>query len=157
MENSLLREEDTQHGRYLTFALGQEAFGLEIIYVKEIVGLQPITPLPEAPDFVRGIINLRGRIIPVIDARLRFGKEHGAYTDRTCIVVVEIEGVSVGLIVDSVSEVLTIDDGSIVPPPALSGTRSGTIKAIGKVGNDVKLLVDCQRLLAGIDLAGCQA
>ena len=144
-------EEDTQRGRFLTFALGRESFGLEIIFIKEIVGLQPITPLPETPEYVMGIINLRGRIIPVIDARLRFGMEHSDYTDRTCIIVVENQDASMGLIVDSVSEVLTIDDSSVAPPPEYAtGTHAGIVKAIGKVGNDVKLLLDCQRLFAGV-------
>lgn len=151
MDNQLQFEEDTQHGRFLTFALGRESFGLEIIYIKEIVGLQPITPIPEAPQYVKGIINLRGRIIPVVDARLRFGMDHSDYTDRTCIIVVEYEGASVGLIVDGVSEVLSIEDGNIAPPPEfVSGGESSLVKAIGKVGNDVKLLLDCQKLFIGI-------
>lgn len=147
MESNLMLEEDTQHGRYLTFALGNESFGLEIIYVKEIVGMQPITQLPDVANYVRGIINLRGKIIPVIDMRLKFGKEEMAYNDRTCIIVIETQDVPVGLIVDHVSEVLTIDDGNIVPPPDYrSGAENRNIKAIGKVGTDVKLLLDCEKL-----------
>jgi len=147
MENQQLLEMDTQHGRYLTFALGQESFGLEITYVKEIVGLQPITPLPEAPDYHKGIINLRGLVIPVVDMRLKFGMEQGVYSDRTCIIIVSIADSSVGLIVDSVSEVLTVDDGDIVPPPDYGkGTGNRYIKAIGKVGSEVKLLLNCNTL-----------
>jgi purine-binding chemotaxis protein CheW len=147
LENNLVLEEDTQHGRYLTFALGHESFGLEISYVKEIVGMQPITELPEVPAYVKGIINLRGKIIPVIDMRLKFGKELNDYTDRTCIIVVDIQDISVGLIVDNVTEVLAIDDSNIVPPPsAKTGAYNETIKAIGKVGNDVKLLLNCDKL-----------
>jgi purine-binding chemotaxis protein CheW len=148
MENNQFTQEDTQHGRYLTFALGNEFFGLEISNVTEIVGVQPITLIPEVPDYVRGVINLRGKIIPVIDARMRFGREPVAYDDRTCIIVVDIEDICVGLIVDNVAEVITIDDANVVPPPDWrTGVQNHYIKAIGKVGNDVKLLLDCDKLI----------
>ncbi len=150
----LMQEEDTQHGRYLTFALGQESYGLEISYVKEIVGMQPITVLPEVPCEVKGIINLRGKIIPVIDMSLKFGKELSAYNDRTCIIVVDIRDISVGLIVDNVTEVLVIDDSEIVPPPPMkTGAHNEYIKAIGKTGNDVKLLLDCDKLFMVSELS----
>jgi purine-binding chemotaxis protein CheW len=145
--------EDTQYGRYLTFALGKESYGLEISYVKEIVGMQPVTELPEVPVCVKGIINLRGKIIPVIDMRIKFGKTAIDYNDRTCIIVIDVQDVSVGLIADRVSEVLSIDDSNIVPPPsANTGAGNDFIKAIGKVGNEVKLLVDCKRLFASNEL-----
>jgi purine-binding chemotaxis protein CheW len=153
MEAVQVMEEDTQHGRYLTFALGNEAFGIEISIVTEIVGVQPVTPIPEVPDYVKGVINLRGKIIPVIDIRARFGRESVEYTDRTCIVVVDIRDICVGLIVDNVSEVITIDDADIVPPPdRQTGAQNRYIKAIGKVGNDVKLLLDCDMLFHGSEL-----
>jgi purine-binding chemotaxis protein CheW len=153
MENPIEREEDTQHGRYLTFALGRESFGLEISYVKEIVGMQPITQMPEVPAYVKGIINLRGKIIPVIDMCVKFGKELNPYTDRTCIIVVDIQEISVGLIVDNVTEVLVIDDADIVPPPSMrTGAYNNYIKAIGKTGNDVKLLLDCEKLFSSEEL-----
>lgn len=153
MENNVPLEEDTQHGRYLTFALENESYGLEISYVKEIVGMQPITQLPEVSDYVKGIINLRGRIIPVIDVRIRFGKDHGEYSDRTCIIVVDIRDLSVGLIVDNVSEVLTIDDSNLVAPPDYrTGAQTHYIKAIGKVGTEVKLLLDCDKLFTSEEL-----
>lgn len=140
--------EDTQHGRFLTFKLGEEFFGLEISYVEEIVGMQPITQMPEVAAYVRGIINLRGRIIPVIDVRLKFDKETIPYDDRTCIIVVDIQDMPVGLIVDEVTEVLTIVDDNIVPPPlAKTGACKRYIKAIGKIGNDVKILLNCNKLL----------
>ncbi len=101
-------EEDSQKGKFLTFVLDKEEYGLEIRYVTEIIGLQVITLVPELPDYVKGIINLRGKIIPVIDVRMRFKKAMREYDDRTCIVVVEIKNISVGLIVDTVAEVLTI-------------------------------------------------
>jgi len=146
----LEEQEDTQHGRYLTFNLGEEVFGLEIRYVTEIIGMQPITKLPEVASYIKGIINLRGKIIPVIDMRLKFGKEPTAYTDRTCIVVIDTQEVIVGLIVDMVSEVITIEDADIVPPPDhRTGISNRYIQGIGKVNGEVKLLLDCKLLLDG--------
>lgn len=142
------QEEDTQKGKFLTFSLGKEFYGLEICYVTEIIGIQPITEVPELPQYVRGIINLRGKIIPVMDVRLRFKKPFREYNDRTCVVVVDIRDVSVGLIVDSVSEVLSIKDEDIVPPQELKAAQNRYIKGIGKVGTDIKLLLDCDRLLS---------
>ncbi len=141
-------EEDTQKDKYLTFSLGNEFYGIEIKYVTEIVGMQPITEVPELPEYIRGIINLRGKIIPVMDVRLRFKKPAREYNDRTCIIVVDIRDISIGLIIDSVSEVLSIPEGDIVSPPEFSkGYNNKYIKNIGKVGNDVKLILDCDKLL----------
>lgn len=144
--------EDTQKGRFLTFAIGKEVYGIEIKYVIEIINIQKITEVPELPDYLRGIINLRGKIIPVLDVRLRFKREPKEYNDRTCIIVVDIDEVSVGLIVDSVAEVLTITDNDIVPPPdSNTGFNNRYIKGVGKVGDDVKLLLDCSKLLSDED------
>jgi purine-binding chemotaxis protein CheW len=141
-------QEDTQKGKFLTFIIGQEVYGIEISYVTEIIGIQPITEVPEVPEYVKGIINLRGKIIPVIDVRLKFRKPAIEYNDRTCIVVVDIKEFSVGLIVDKVAEVLDIPDEGIVPPPAAqTGFHNRYIKGIGKIGNDVKLLLECEKLL----------
>ena len=126
-EDKINQEEDTQHGRFLTFALGKEVYGMEIKYVTEIIGMQGITVVPEVPIFVKGIINLRGKIIPVIDVRLKFKKEAIPYGDRTCIVVIDIDEVSVGLIVDLVTEVLTIPDEDIAPPPSSKTGIEATI------------------------------
>lgn len=145
--NEPFEEEDTQRGRFLTFVLGNEVYGIEIMYVTEIIGIQMITEIPELPDYIKGIINLRGKIIPVMDVRLRFKKEFREYNDRTCIIVVDMKEISVGLIVDSVSEVLSIHEEDIIPPPELNKYGNRYIKAIGKVGNDVKLLLDCEKLL----------
>ncbi|AKN31868.1 chemotaxis protein CheW [Clostridium carboxidivorans P7] len=140
--------EDTQKGRFLTFSVGKESYGIEIKYVKEIIGIQEITEVPELPDYVKGIINLRGKIIPVMDVRLRFKKEAKEYNDRTCIIVIDVEEISIGLIVDNVSEVLTIGEENIVPPPDLkTGFHNRYVKGIGKVGNEVKLLLDCEKVL----------
>ena len=140
--------EDTQRGKFLTFSVGKESYGIEIKYVTEIIGIQDITNVPELPEYLKGIINLRGKIIPVIDVRLRFRKEPKDYNDRTCIIVIDIKDISVGLIVDNVSEVLNIGDENIVPPPDVKiGFHSRYVRGIGKVGNEVKLLLDCDKLL----------
>ena len=141
-------EEDTQKDRYLTFSIGKESYGIEIKYVTEIVGLQAITEIPELPEYIKGIINLRGKIIPIMDIRLRFKKEPKEYNDRTCVIVIDVKDMSIGLIVDAVSEVLTILEENIVEPPKMNkGFNNRYIKNIGKVGNDVKLLLDCQLIL----------
>jgi purine-binding chemotaxis protein CheW len=146
-------EEDTQKGKFLTFSLGKEVYAIEIKFVTEIIGIQPITEVPELPAYVKGIINLRGKIIPVMDVRLRFKKEPAEYNDRTCIIVVEVRDISVGLIVDNVSEVLSISDENIVPPPDMNrGSENKYIKAIGKVGNDVKIILDCEKLMNDKDV-----
>jgi purine-binding chemotaxis protein CheW len=148
-EQSIINEEeDTQKDKFLTFTIGSEAYGLEIKYVTEIIGIQEITEVPELPEYIRGIINLRGKIIPVMDVRLRFKKPIREYNDRTCIIVVDIKEVSVGLIVDAVSEVMNIQEQNVVPPPDLNkGSSNKYIKGIGKVGSEVKLLLDCNKLL----------
>lgn len=154
IENIAEMEEDTLKDRYLTFSLDKEIYGIEVRYVTEIIGLQPITQIPELPEYVRGIINLRGRIIPVMDVRLRFNKMQGEYNDRTCIVVVDISDSLIGLIVDSVSEVITIPEQDIVDPPSMSnGFNNKYIKKIGKVGTEVRLLLDCEKLLTYDELA----
>ena len=141
--------EETLRGRFITFAVGREMYGIEIRYVTEIVGIQPITVLPETPEHIKGVINLRGEIIPVVDMRLKFKKEPKAYTDRTCIIVIDTKDISAGLIVDEVSEVLAIDDGDISPPPAFAQTNSGRyISGIGKVDGHVKILLNSQALFS---------
>lgn len=152
-ENSIKMEEDTLKDRFLTFSLGKDSYGIEVRYVTEIIVNQDVTQIPELPEYVRGIINLRGRIIPVIDVRLRFKKKFKEYDDRTCIIVVEIGDLSIGLIVDSVSEVITIPEQDVVVPPQTNkGFSNRYIKNIGKVGNDVKLLLDCEKLLSEDEL-----
>ncbi len=139
--------EDTQKEKYLTFLLDNESYGISINNVIEIIGIQPVTLVPELPDYIRGIINLRGKIIPVMDVRLRFKKAFREYNDRTCIIVVDINDLSIGLIVDSVSEVLVISDQDIMPPPNLNNVNNKYIKGIGKVGKEVKLILDCDELI----------
>lgn len=146
-------EEDTQKGKYLIFSIDDENYGIEIQYVTEIIGIQTITEVPGLPDYVKGIINLRGKIIPVMDVRLRFNKETREYNDRTCIIVVDIQGMSVGLIVDSVSEVVTINDSDISEVPHMNQSyKNRYVKNIGKIGNEVRLLLDCDKLLTDEDV-----
>jgi len=154
-----LDEQDTQKDQYLTFSIGSEFYGIEIKNVTEIIGIQSITQVPELPQYIKGIINLRGRVIPVMDVRLRFKMEPIEYNDRTCIIVVDMRDISIGLIVDSVYEVLSIAENDIVPTPEIYNVSNKYIQGIGKVGDDVKLLLDCDKLLndqeteaiAGID------
>lgn len=148
-EKIMEEEEDTQKGKYLTFLLGKEVYAIETKFVTEIIGIQPITEVPELPEYVKGIINLRGKIIPVMDVRLRFKKEPVDYNDRTCVIVIDVDNITVGLIVDNVSEVLSIPDENIVPLPEMNrGVDNKYIKAIGKVGNNVRLILDCEKLLS---------
>ena len=140
---------DTMKGRYLTFMLGEEVFGIEIRFVTEIIGIQPINSIPEAPEYIKGIINLRGKIFPVIDMRLKFKKPQEEYTDRTCIIVIETTALCVGLIVDRVAEVLTMSDSDIVPPPgSWAGAGKRYLSGIGKLDGQVKLLLDCEQLFS---------
>lgn len=145
---STQENEDTLKNMYLTFRLGKEDYGIEIRYVTEIVGMQKITEVPDMPVFVKGVVNLRGQVIPVLDMRLRFNMEAREYDERTCIVVVSISGMQVGLVVDTVDEVRNIDDAQISPPPKAAGASSAQyIQGMGKVGEQVIILLEGQRLL----------
>lgn len=143
-------ERDTQKGKYVTFKSGNEYFGLKIQYVNEIIVFQEITKIPESEDYIKGLINLRGKIIPVIDVRLRFKQEPFEYTDRTCIIVVNVKNIVVGLIVEKIAEVVEIQEENIIPSPSVGKadkSQNKYVYAIGKVGDKVKLLLDPDRLL----------
>lgn len=143
-------ERDTQKGKYVTFKSGDEYFGLKIQYVNEIIVFQEITKIPESENYIKGLINLRGKIIPVIDVRLRFKQEPFEYTDRTCIIVVNVKNIVVGLIVEQIAEVVEIQDENIIPSPSVGKadkSQNKYVYAIGKVGDQVKLLLDPDRLL----------
>ncbi|KUK65682.1 MAG: Response regulator receiver modulated CheW protein [Desulfotomaculum sp. 46_80] len=141
-------DEDTQEDKFLTFILSREEYGIEIRYVTEIVGIQNITQVPDMPGFIKGVINLRGKVIPVMDVRLRFDIEERPYDDRTCIVVININEQAVGLIVDRVSEVLDIPKTEIeLPPKIRRSERSNFIQGLGKVGDKVKILLNANKLL----------
>ena len=154
-------EEALRSQMFLTFMLGGESYGLAITAVTEIIGFQQITPVPDVPHYIRGIINLRGKVIPVMDVRARFGMEPRDYDARTCIIVVHIREASVGLIVDTVSEVVDIELSNIEAPPSMgssAGGGQGFMMGVGKVEDEVKLLLDAGRLLfddsiGGFDLA----
>ncbi|PCJ19087.1 MAG: chemotaxis protein CheW [Candidatus Cloacimonadota bacterium] len=141
-------EEDTQEGKFLTFKINNEDYGISIRYITEIIGIQKITPLPDLEGCVKGVINLRGKIIPVIDVRIKFGLSELDYHDRTCIIVVNINNKSVGLIIDEVAEVANIPNSLIEPPPSINqGGSSRYIEGMGKMKNSVLILLDVNRLL----------
>ncbi len=142
-----------REGKYLTFTLAGEEYGIGILKVKEIIGIMAITTVPQMPDYLKGVINLRGKVIPVVDLRLKFGMEAMDYTERTCIIVVEIanggQKVMIGILVDSVSEVLNIKGGDIEDAPNF-GSRLNTdyILGMAKTGGKVKILLDIDRVLS---------
>ena len=141
-------EEDTQKDKFLTFHLAGEDYGIEIAHVTEIIGIQKITEVPDMPDFVKGVINLRGKVIPVMDVRRRFHLDARDYDDRTCIIVVDIRGTAVGLVVDKVNEVADIPADQIEPPQMTKqSTASRFIQGMGKIGDEVKILLTIDRLL----------
>jgi len=134
--------------KYLTFSVDKEVFGLDIQHVDDIIGIQDITLVPEQPEYIKGVINLRGKIIPTMDVRARFKKEERAYDDRTCIVVLNMHNTSVGVIVDRVVEVLDINEDQIAEPPRFSDEyQSHYISGIGKINDDIAMLLDCNKLL----------
>lgn len=140
-------------GKYLTFKLAAEEFGLAILKVQEIIGMMKVTRVPKLPSFIRGVVNLRGKVIPVVDLRLKFGMEGKADTDRTCIIVVQIlrgsDRVTTGILVDDVSEVLNIGQDQLEPAPSF-GTAISTdfIRGMGKVGQKVIMLLDIDKVMA---------
>ena len=145
-------------GKYLTFALGKEEYGLEILKVREIFGYMEITSIPRTPSHVRGVINLRGQVMAVVDLRSKFGMETVERTDQTCIIVVEIHRggrkVCTGIIVDHVSEVLEVPGDKIEDAPSFgSSVDSDFILGMGKIGDSVKILLDIERVLDGDEAA----
>ena len=149
-------------GKYLTFALGKEEYGLEILKVREIIGLMDITAVPRTPSYVKGVINLRGQVITVVDLRSKFSMPSVEKTDQTCIIVVEISHdgrkLNTGIIVDRVSEVLDINCEKIEEPPALGNDESSDfILGMGKIGESVKILLDIGKVLSATDVAHLSA
>jgi purine-binding chemotaxis protein CheW len=146
-------------GKYLTFALGPEEFGLEILKVREIIGYMPITAVPQTPGYVKGVINLRGQVIPVVDLRAKFVMNSAETTSETCIIVVETNQGSgkcnTGIVVDRVRDVLDVLEENIEDSPHFgSGVNTDCILGMGKIGDSVKILLDIDRVLGGTDLAG---
>ncbi len=143
---------DTQKGKYLTFEIDGDAYGLEIQHVDDIIGIQEITEVPLQPECVQGVINLRGKIVPTMDVRLRFGKSYREYDDRTCIVVLDMKGTPVGIVVDRVLEVTQIPKENISEPPVFDvEDENKFISAIGKYEDAPVILLDCLRLLSHSD------
>ncbi len=145
-------------GKYLTFALADEEYGISILKIKEIIGMMPITSVPQTPDFVKGVINLRGKVIPVVDLRVRFGMESADYTERTCIIVVEIAGQSndilMGCVVDAVSEVLNIKAEETEDSPKFGGKlKTDYILGMAKMEGGVKILLDIDEVLSAAEVA----
>lgn len=146
-------QESIEGGKFLTFLLQEEEYGLEILKVREIMGLMDITPVPQTPDYVKGVINLRGKVIPVIGLRRKFGLPEGEDHARTCIIVVDVEGILMGIFVDTVSEVVDINSVDIEETPSF-GTKLNTdyILGMGKVNSKVKILLDIDKVLTSEDL-----
>ncbi len=148
-------------GKYLTFVLGNEVYGLEILKVQEIIGIMNVTRVPRTPAYIRGVINLRGKVIPVIDLRLKFDMESMSDTERTCIIVVQLRQdgqlMTVGIIVDEVSEVLPLTSEQITPPPSFgSGVDTDFILGMGRVGEKVLTLLDIDRALSSSDIKAAE-
>jgi len=144
--------EDTKAGKYLTFKLAEEDYGISLLKVREIIGMMPITSVPRTPDFVKGVINLRGKVIPVTDLRLRFGIPEIDYTERTCIIVVEIAGeggtMQIGIVVDAVTEVLPVREEEIEPAPTFGASvDTRYILGMANMENTVKILLDIDQVL----------
>jgi purine-binding chemotaxis protein CheW len=147
-------EEDSQENKYLTFRIGNEIYGVAISTVTQIIEMQKITVVPDMPGYIKGVINLRGQVIPIMDLRLRFGMEERDYDDRTCTIIVNIDGRSIGFVVDTVLEVVDIPDKDIEPPPEFKSASGHDryISGIGKVGEEVKILLDAGRVIHEAEL-----
>jgi purine-binding chemotaxis protein CheW len=145
---------NSQENKYVTFKSGNEYFGLRIQCVNEIIVYQEITQVPESEDYIKGLINLRGKIIPVIDVRVRFRQQPMPYTDRTCIIVITVKDTVVGLIVEKIAEVVEITEDNIIDSPTLGNedkSQNKYVYGIGKVGDSVKLLLDPEKLIKDDD------
>lgn len=139
-------------GKYLTYWIDKQLFGVPIAHVVQIVGMQKITEVPEFPHYAKGIINLRGSIIPLIDVRLRLGKQETEYNERTCIIITDINEHCVGFIIDEVAAVVTITEDLISPPPKLSGGTDGYITGVGTFESHIVLLMDTHKIVGGDEL-----
>ncbi len=151
-------DEEVLDNKYLMCKLGNETFGMDIRHVTDIIELQNITQVPDMPDYVRGVINLRGQVIPVIDLRLRFGMEEREYDGRTVITVVNIQDTSIGFIVDTATEVQDISEKNIDPAPHFneSGEKNRYIAGLGKIDKQVVILLDMEKLVSGEDIEALQ-
>ena len=157
-ETAVKLDQSSRSGKYLTFALADEEYGLEILKVREIISMSEITSVPKTPEFVKGVINLRGKVIPVIDLRLKFAMEEAPYTDETCIIVVDVDGLEMGIIVDHVSEVLDIAAGDIEDAPEFGANVDiDFILGMGKAEGRVTILLDISRVISAGDIAAMKS
>ncbi len=145
-ENIVSTVMDDLQGKFLTFYIEDTIYGIELLHVIEIISIQNATRIPSVPVYIKGIINLRGKIVPVIDVRMKFKQPERAYDEKTCIIVVVIEDMQVGLIVDRVSEVVTVDQPELANPPELGTTSNEKyLQSIATVGEKVILNIDCHK------------
>lgn len=148
--NEVQKKQDAELLQLVTFSIGEEEFGVDILKVQEIIRTMEITKVPRAPEFVEGVINLRGKVIPIIDLRRRFGLDSREHDKHTRIIVIEINNMIVGFVVDSVSEVLRIPANTVEPPPpVVAGLESEYISGVGKLEDRLLILLDLDRLLSG--------
>ncbi len=154
MEALADKEETSTHaGKYLTFVSGNEEYGIEILRVREIIGVMDITTVPQTPDYMKGVINLRGKVIPVIDLRLKFSMPEEKYTQETCVIVVEVNNTHIGIIVDSVSEVVDISTSEIEEtPPFGQGIDTSFMMGMGKVKEKIIILLNIEMVLSSEEL-----
>ncbi len=155
-------EQDSRAGKYLIFHLGNEEFGTEVLKVREIMGLQDITTVPQTPTYVKGVINLRGKVIPVVDLRLKFGFPPEEYSARTCIIVVRTtqgdQDLMIGIVVDGVAEVLSLTGAEIEDTPDFgAGVATPYLKGMAKIKGKVKILLDIDRVLSASEISGMTA
>lgn len=148
----LVGDDDTHEHKYLFFVLGNEVYGIAISHVTGIEELERIVPLPNMPEYIRGVVNLRGKVIPVMDLRLKFGMALREYDDRTCNIIVNIDGLTIGFIVDTVAEVEDIHPDKISTPPRFSTeTDERYIAGLGRIGEEVKIILDVEKVVTGYD------
>lgn len=157
--NPTLQKIDPRAGKYLTFGLGNEEFAIQVLRVREIMGIQEITAVPQTPGYVKGVLNLRGKVIPVVDLRLKFGLPEIEYTQRTCIIVAQIDSpagkLQIGIIVDGVSEVLTLQANDIEDTPDFgSGVETPYILGLAKIKSKVKILLDINMVMTAQEMQG---
>ena len=144
---------DPRAGKYLTFFLDSEEYGVEILKVQEIIGRMPITPVPLTSRYIRGVINLRGKIHPIMDLKVKFGMEHTVITDETCIIVIKTSSLMMGILVDKVSEVVNVASGDIEDTPSFGAdVETEYLLGVGKTGGRIRLLLDIEKVITSSDI-----
>ena len=146
-EEILLNESEELNGRYLLFKIDESYYGLSLTSVREIINVPKITIVPNTPTYMKGIINLRGGVVPVIDVRLKFNMEEREHDNQTCIIVLEVRDAVVGLIVDRVSEVVDIEPEQLVAPPDMGNTINDYLDSVSEIGDKIILNIDCEKFL----------